>query len=185
MRDRRHGCIPIIIITGAAGLSACQSVHNAPLPTPAAPPVPQVAAAHVAPAGSQPSTGPTARMLGADLGAAGGWLIAAAPEKLAQRSAKSAEQANQRAEQHPASTADAQAAPSADLNNDGFVTLDEVLAMKRAGFDDAKMIRQLQATGQIFSITERQQQYLRDRGMDQSVIDAMKRMNQSAAAATH
>jgi hypothetical protein len=182
MRGRRHGCVPIIIITGASAISACHSQQNASARHPAPAPMAQAAAGA---AGSQPSTGPTAQMLGADLGAAGGWLIAAAPEKLAQHSAKTAQEASRRAEQHPASAADARAATSADLNNDGFVTLDEVLAMKRAGFDDAKMIRQLRATGQVFSITDRQQQYLRDRGIDQSVMDAMKGMNQNAAVATH
>lgn len=180
--------IPIMMAGMAGTFSACQPQPNASVahqtPVLTVPP----AGASTASAGKGPSTRPAraaAAMQGADLGAAGGWLIAAAPEELGQVSGNAAAQASQRAEQHPASSADAQAAPTADLNNDGFVTMDEVLAMERAGFDDGKMIHQLQATGQVFSITDRQEQYLRDRGINQHVIDAMKAMRPSAMVTTH
>jgi hypothetical protein len=41
-----------------------------------------------------------------------------------------------RAQAHPARPQDALKAPTADLNGHGFVTMDEVVAMKRTGFSD-------------------------------------------------
>lgn len=189
MHGESGGWIPVLLIAIAigAGAGGCQMQPAASVAPRAPAPVARPAGATVAPAVERPATAPAAAMLGADLGAAGGWLIAATPQRLAGNSADAARQASERAEQHPANPADAQAAPTADLNNDGFVTLDEVLAMRRAGLDDATMIRRLQATGQVFTITDRQQQYLRDRAVDQQVIDAMKSMhaNGTAAASTH
>lgn len=185
MRDRSHGCA--YIITGAlcGGFAAGCAAHAAPGPAPGrATPVTQNPAP-VPVTSHQPATSaPVAAKMGADFGAAGGWLIAASPENLARHSAAGADEANRRAEQRPASPADVGAAPSADLNQDGFVTVDEVLAMKRAGLTDPQMINRLQATGQVFSVTDHQQQYLRDRGIDQGVIDAMRALKGPMPSAT-
>ena len=185
MRDRSHGPAYIITVAFAGGFVAGCASHPVPRPQNRATPVAQTSGAIPASAHQPATSAPVATRLGANLGAAGGWLIAASSQHLARNSAAQAQEANRRAEQRPASPADVQASPTADLNQDGFVTLDEVLAMHRAGLTDAQIIQRLQATGQVFSITDRQQQYLRDRGIDQSVIDAMLAMKSPASAPIH
>ncbi|MFN7139114.1 MAG: hypothetical protein ACK4UN_07240, partial [Limisphaerales bacterium] len=72
---------------------------------------------------------------------------------------------------------DARRATTADLNNDGFVTLDEVVAMQQAGFTDQELLRRLRMTDQIFELTAEQQQYLRDRGVSANVVNQMAAIN--------
>ena len=185
MRDRRHGGAYIITAALCAGFAGGCVGHASPTSTNhQAAPVTQSPAAIPA-ASRQPATSaPVAAKIGADFGPAGGWLVGVSSEHLAQSSAAQADEANRRAEQRPASPADVKAAATADLNQDGFVTVDEVLAMKRAGLTDSEMIQRLRATGQVFSVTDRQQQYFRDRGIDQTVIDAMLAMKGARPGAT-
>ncbi len=88
-----------------------------------------------------------------------------------------ARQAVQKAQNNPATVEDVRNSTTADLNNDGFVTLDEVVAMERAGLSDDEMIKRLEATNQIFELSADQQKYLRDRGVSQHVIDRMQQIN--------
>jgi hypothetical protein len=122
----------------------------------------------------------TGAIIGGLLGAGGGYLIGANVDKHKGDDAKSktdAAEAAQKAKANPATAADAKNATTADLNNDGFVTLDEVVAMKDAGITDKEMIKRLQATQQYFQLTSEQQQYLRDHGVDEKVVTAMKDMS--------
>jgi hypothetical protein len=50
--------------------------------------------------------------------------------------------------------------------------------MKDAGLSDEEMIRRLQDTGQVFSLSSEQENYLRDHGVGSSVIRGMRTMNQ-------
>src|SRR5947209_3076616 len=185
MRDRRRGGAYIITAALCAGFAGGCAGRASPTPTShQAAPVPQNPAATPAASRRSATSAPVAAKIGADLGPAGGWLVGVSSEHLARDSAAQADEANRRAEQRPASPADVKAAATADLNQDGFVTVDEVLAMKRAGLTDSEMIQRLRATGQGFSVTDRQQQYLRDRGIDQIVIDAMLAMKGAAPGAT-
>jgi hypothetical protein len=117
-------------------------------------------------------------LIGAAIGAGGGYLIGASQEKVDKKKTDEAKQASDRAAKSPASSDDVFKASTADLNNDGFVTLDEVVAMQQAGLTDREMIDRLQRTDQIFELTTTQQNYLHDRGISQRVIDAMLKMNQ-------
>lgn len=158
-----------------AGLAAiisagCGFIHYdkgaGPPPDPAA----QQPAAAV-PAGSpQMALSSLAAQVG---GPGGGWIIAATPQHIDQHTLGSAQQSNRQAEQQPASPADVEKSDSCDLNGDGFVTMDEMLALQRAGLTTEQLIRRVRHTQQIFMLTDRQQQYLRDRGIAQGVIDAM------------
>lgn len=123
-------------------------------------------------------------IIGGALGAVGGYVIAS---KTGDRSSDdpNVTQAARKAEENPATAQDATRAMSADVNNDGFVTLDEVVAMKQAGFSDQQMVSRLQATDQIFQLTSEQQQFLRDRGVSQYVISQMQQMNRAAGATTY
>ena len=118
-------------------------------------------------------------IIGGAVGAAGGYVVGANKDKIF---GKDHEAADQAAQQNPATAEQARTATTADLNNDGFVTLDEVVAMRQAGLSDDQMIQRLRATGQVFNLTEEQQRYLVDRGVSQNVIAQMPTLNQNPAA---
>ena len=121
-------------------------------------------------------------LVGEDLGAGGGYVIAATPENIEQNKHAEAVQASQKAEQNPARVADARTANSADLNGDGFITLDEVVALQRAGLTPQEMIDRLRNTGQVFSMTSMQERYLTDRGVSGDVIQAVREMGSAGTA---
>jgi hypothetical protein len=118
-------------------------------------------------------------LIGGALGAGGGYVIAAKTDKISENDREAARTATRKSQENPATAEDARQAISADLNLDGFVTLDEVAAMKEAGFSDEKMIERLKGTDQIFELTAEQENYLRDRGVSQNVIAQMTQINQS------
>jgi len=118
-------------------------------------------------------------LIGGALGAGGGYLIGAQMSKNDPSHKDEAVSASQKAEANPAKASDVQNSVTADLNHDGFVTMDEVVAMKNAGLSDQQMIDRLRATNQVFELTSTQQQFLRDRGVDQTVINSMESMNRS------
>jgi hypothetical protein len=123
-------------------------------------------------------------LIGGALGAGGGWLIGSQVKKNNGDHKDEAIKASQQAEASPATAADVAKSSTADLNGDGFVTMDEVVAMEQAGLKDPEMISRLRATGQVFDLTAQQENYLRDRGVDEPVLTAMRSMNQDATART-
>ncbi|WP_428940511.1 glycine zipper 2TM domain-containing protein [Fontivita pretiosa] len=120
-------------------------------------------------------------LIGGAAGAGGGYLIGANWDKITGDEKDEAQAANRRAESDPVTAADARDAQTADINRDGFVTLDEVVAMEDAGLSDSQMIQRLRRTQQYFELTERQEQYLRDRGVSDRVIVAMRDMQPEEA----
>lgn len=110
------------------------------------------------------------QLTGGDLGAGGGFLIAAAPDKIARHDHEQALAAAQSGEESPAQIDQVHRTATADLNNDGFVTLDEVLAMARAGLNNDEIIDRLRRTGYVFHITPQQERYLTDRGVTEKVV---------------
>jgi len=133
------------------------------------------AAAGAAIGGKHPLLG---AILGGAIGAGGGYVIGANSDKITGKDTQGAAQAHQNAQANPATAAQVRNSTTADLNNDGFVTLDEVVAMKQAGLSDREMISRMKATGQVFELSSEQQQYLRDRGVSQNVITQMDSINQ-------
>lgn len=119
-------------------------------------------------------------LLGGALGAGGGYLIGANKDKITGHDSSGAEAAVRHAQEHPATPQEALSARTADLNGDGFVTMDEVVAMKQAGLSDQQIMERLQATGQVFELTPQQQDYLRRNGVDQYIIDQMPQINRAA-----
>lgn len=117
-------------------------------------------------------------IIGGVLGAAGGYVIGANSDKILGKDKDTAETAATRAKSNPATAEKARAARTADVNNDGFVTLDEVGAMKDAGLSDREMLNRLEATGHVFDLSEDGKQYLRDRGISENVIREMQSLNQ-------
>jgi Glycine zipper len=120
-------------------------------------------------------------LIGGVLGAGGGYLIGAQKEKIDKQKAEEAREASERAERNPARADDVSRSRSADLNDDGFVTMDEVVALRKAGLSDSEMIDRLQRTDQVFELTDYQEDYLRARGVSDTVIREMRNMNQDFA----
>jgi len=116
------------------------------------------------------------------LGPTGGFLIAAAPEKFDQHKEKEAITVSQKAEQSPATVADARNSVTADLNGDGYVTLDEVVALKHAGLSDAEIVSRLDNTHQVFSLTPEQERYLTDRGISHDVANRIYELAKMGSA---
>lgn len=116
-------------------------------------------------------------LIGGVLGAGGGYVIGAHSDKITGKDSSGAQQAGQSAQAQPATAEQAKTATTADLNNDGFVTLDEVVAMHQAGISDQEMLRRMQLTGQVFALTDEQQKYLTDRGVSSSVVTQMQSLN--------
>ena len=116
-------------------------------------------------------------LLGGAVGAGGGYLIGANKDRITGHDTTGAEAAVRRAQAHPATPQDALNASTADLNGDGFVTMDEVAAMRQAGFSDQQILDRMRATGQVFELTPDQQAYLRNNGVDQYVIDQIPQLN--------
>ena len=117
-------------------------------------------------------------LIGGLLGAGGGYLVGSRVDK----SKDQAEQAQQNARQDPAKPEAVNDSQTADLNGDGFVTLDEVQAMSRSGLSDEQMIQRLRATGQVFKLSADQQQQLRDAGVSDYVIRTMPTLNHEATS---
>lgn len=116
-------------------------------------------------------------LIGGALGAGAGYLIGANWEHITGDDEDEATEAVREAQTNPATAEEARAAPTADVNGDGFVTLDEVVAQERAGFTDDEIITRLEATGQVFSLNEDQRQYLRDNGVSVRVAESLENIN--------
>ena len=118
-------------------------------------------------------------LIGAAAGAGGGYLIGAQMEKADgdDEDRREAQQAVDNARNDPATAADVQVTTTADLNSDGFVTMDEVIAMDKAGLSDQEMLARLSATNQIFELTATQEDYLVDQGVSRYVVAEMQKLN--------
>jgi len=123
---------------------------------------------------------PVSMLLGGSLGIGGGYVIGLRPEKLDEQARdihrEEALRANDCAERNPAGVEDVVASPSADVNADGFVTVDEIIAMERAGLSDEEEIARLKTSGQVFEVSPQQERYLEDRGISLAVVRAIEQM---------
>lgn len=117
-------------------------------------------------------------LIGGALGAGGGYLIGAQMQKNDDKNRDEAFRASDRDRDYPPTASDVDRARTADLNDDGFVTLNEVVAMEKAGLSDREMIRRLEDTRQVFALSREQEDYLRGRGVSAEVIREMRTMNQ-------
>jgi hypothetical protein len=118
-------------------------------------------------------------LIGGALGAGGGYLIGSQLDKSdPDKNRDEAKRADKRARDNPATADDARLARTADINNDGYVTMDEVVAMAKSGLSDDEMITRLERTGQFFELNSDQEQYLRDHGVSRRVVTAMRDINQ-------
>ena len=116
-------------------------------------------------------------VLGGALGTAGGYVVGANSDRILGHDHDSAEEAARHSQQHPATSQEVLRTTTADLNGDGFVTLDEVVAMRDAGLSDAQMLDRMRATGQVFELNTQQRDYLLSRGVSSFVVDQMESIN--------
>ena len=119
-------------------------------------------------------------LIGGALGAGAGYLIGAKTSWFERDDGDDrARAAIEAAQARPATADSAKGASTADVNSDGFVTFDEIVAMDKAGLSDAAMIQRLRATGQVFDVTPAQRQALTDAGVSAAVVAEMPRINQA------
>jgi hypothetical protein len=117
-------------------------------------------------------------LIGGALGAGGGYLIGSQLDKSdPNKNREDAVRADRRARDNPVTADEARRARTADINNDGYVTMDEVVAMAKAGLSDDEMITRLERTGQFFELTPDQERYLTDHGVSRRVVNAMRDIN--------
>jgi hypothetical protein len=107
-------------------------------------------------------------VIGGAVGAAGGYVVGNKTGPLDKRGQ----------ENGPETTA-----ATADLNRDGFVTLDEIVSMRNSGVSDDEMIRRIQATGLTFDLNEDQRKYLSDHGVSATVINQLPTINRTYTTA--
>ncbi|MRR10744.1 hypothetical protein EG831_11875, partial [bacterium] len=93
-------------------------------------------------------------LLGGALGAGGGYIIGANTGSIEKNDRAAAQEAARRAENQPVTAQQARNATTADVNGDGFVTMDEVIALDQAGYTDQEIIDRLEATDQVFELTQ-------------------------------
>lgn len=117
-------------------------------------------------------------LIGGALGAGGGYLIGANKDKILGDEDEDAARAVENAQSDPADASDVFASDTADLNSDGFVTMDELVAMEEAGLTDDQIIDRLEATDQVFELTPAQEEQLRDQGVSQRVVSQLDEINQ-------
>lgn len=118
-------------------------------------------------------------LLGGALGAAGGYLIGANVEEWfgGEPNRDEAIAAVNEAQADPATAEDVYASATADLNGDGFVTMDELLAMENAGLGDEEILNRLRATDQVYVLSPEQKDYLINAGMSPSVVYQLEEIN--------
>lgn len=104
-------------------------------------------------------------------------VIGVAPDKIRKKDKLGAEQASTSAALNPASGNDALVTPIADLNTNGFITLDEVLAIKQSGATDEQLLGRLAGSGYVFELTPQQRSFLWSRGLGQAAVDLIPRLN--------
>ncbi|HEY6228539.1 MAG TPA: glycine zipper domain-containing protein [Verrucomicrobiae bacterium] len=113
-------------------------------------------------------------VIGGAAGAAGGYVIGNKTGPLDKRNNST----TQPGAIQPAS------GETADLNHDGFVTLDEIVSMEKSGVTDDEMLRRIQATGLTFDLNDEQRKYLSDHGVSPTVIDRLPSINRSYTTTT-
>lgn len=119
-------------------------------------------------------------LLGGAAGAAGGYLVGARTDWFDQATgdrSSAAREAVENARHSPATAAQVRAADTADVNDDGFVTMDEFIAMADAGLSGEQIIDRLEATGQVFQLSAEQRERLVGAGLSPAVVARVDEIN--------
>jgi MFS family permease len=115
-------------------------------------------------------------LIGAGIGLVGGWIIGFALEEWFGWQGMDTRAAIEMP-MMPATPEQALAARTADLNGDGIVGLDELLAMHQAGFTEAEILERLEATEFIFEVNPAQEEFLISCGVSPGLIRTLPDLN--------
>ena len=121
-------------------------------------------------------------IIGGALGAAGGAIVGASNEKNSEKYRDEALRVSKASEANPAVASAVIQGGTGDLNQDGFVTTDEIIALEKANLSDAEIIERLRATQQVFGLTRDQERKLLDNGVSPRVVQGLRGMNANLAA---
>jgi len=116
-------------------------------------------------------------LVGAGAGALGGAIVGAAKDRNDEQRAA----ANAASERSPALASAVVSGGNADLNDDGFVTTDEIIAMHKAGLSDQDIIARARSTQQIFQLSPEQERKLADAGVHPQVVTQLRTLNADLA----
>lgn len=119
-------------------------------------------------------------LIGAGIGLVGGWIIGFAVEEWfgpAGAPAPRVQNDELFMPENFATPEQALAARTADINGDGHVSLDELLAMHQAGLTEREIIHRLEATDCIFELNDSQQNFLLSHGISPAIIAALPEIN--------
>src|SRR3954452_4829006 len=108
--------------------------------------------------------------VGAVAGAAGGAVVGAIIGSSRDKHEADRKRAIEVSSKEPAMARAVVQGGTADLNDDGFVTIDEIVAMQKAGLADDEILDRCRATQQVFQLTAEQERTLLDAGVRQRVI---------------
>lgn len=132
-----------------------------------------------APVVAEPEVRAERMLLDETLGAGGGLLIGATKQRIVARDRLAASDAIQSARLNPAAPQMALTAKTADVNGDGFVTLDEIVALQAAGLTELEIVQRVRAGDYVFEMTDGQRNTLRQRGVTEGVITGIPIVNDS------
>jgi MFS family permease len=118
-------------------------------------------------------------LIGAGIGLVGGWIIGFVVEEWFGWEGRPPRAAIEMP-MAPATPEQALAAQTADINGDGVVSLDEMLAMHQAGLTEDEIIRRLEATNCIFELNQSQQDFLLSHGVSPRVVRTLPEINPEA-----
>ncbi len=103
----------------------------------------------------------------------GGLLVGADWQKIREHASREAVAAANKAKSSPASAADVSKSSTADLNRDGFITLDEIVALRQAGLSSHDIVNRMELTHAYFELTKDQERYLEDHSINPPIVRAM------------
>ena len=112
-------------------------------------------------------------LVGGLLGAGGGYLVGTQIDK----DEGEARDAARDARENPATVDEVDDSDSADLDGNGFVTMDELLAMEEANLSSNEIIDRAEATDQVFDFNDQQERELLDAGYDRETLSRLRNVN--------
>jgi hypothetical protein len=116
-------------------------------------------------------------LIGAGIGLVGGWVIGFALEEWFGWQGMDSPRAAIEMPMMPATPEQALAARTADLNGDGIVSLDELLAMHQAALTESEILDRLEATEFIFEVNATQEEFLLSHGVSPNLLRELPRLN--------
>lgn len=119
-------------------------------------------------------------LIGGAVGAASAHLIGAHTDWFEGDRRDEARHAAERSGSVTYTSQEALQAESADLNEDGLVTTQELIALERAGLGDAEILQKLRATNHVFQLSPAQRDRLLAAGMSPRLLDDMEEINRDA-----